>query len=387
MWRGSIMSIIPVPSGIEVFSILIAVLGVYDDLRKKYTIRESLLLLLIFPDAKRMVEEVERHILHSTSNEPAVFRRSIAEDCTMLAVAAAIVAQVAITALSLEDIDQVHWTASAAFVLSLTTGGLSVFYACLIQQKMNKLFSASDVKDFFTEAGIPQKLRILEQEINGLRANMESWEPGPGAAAARGGIEQAQETISSVRREGNIWESASLPSILMVAAPSTLLKYALGSFVTGLGVYFGCLAFQDIETQKPRSHHRAVFIVYIVATLLGLSMYYVPLTIKHSELSSLLSPFHRWTWYGAANAREVEATVSRIQEITDRAREVRELNQDIANQRRPGENREADRNPQPDGAADHVNNHIHHPEGVDPQLNPYARTPEAPGAVTYPEPV
>jgi hypothetical protein len=41
-------------------------------------------------------------------------------------------AQVAITALALDKIDQVHWTAKAAFVVSLSTGGLSVFLArCL----------------------------------------------------------------------------------------------------------------------------------------------------------------------------------------------------------------------------------------------------------------
>ncbi|OJJ63040.1 hypothetical protein ASPSYDRAFT_679842 [Aspergillus sydowii CBS 593.65] len=241
---------------------------------------------------------------------------------------------------------------------------------------MNKLFSTNDVKDFFSKAGVPQKLRILEQEINGLSSDMESWAPGPGTDDFRRRIEEVEDMISSIRRGGKegLWKSASLPSILMVAAPNSLLKLALGSLITGLGVYFGCLAFQDIETQKPRSYHRAVFIVYILAACLGLSMYYVPLIMKHSELSSLLSPFRRWTWYGA-NARKAEAVVTRIQEITDRAREVRDLNRDIANQRQPGDNREIDQNLQPDGNADDVGNHIPHPEGVGQQPDLFVRTP------------
>ena len=81
------MDIIPLPLAIEVVGLLLFVASVYHALRERYSIRQSLILLVIFPDAKRMVEEVERHILYSTSDEPAVFRRSIAEDCTMLAVA------------------------------------------------------------------------------------------------------------------------------------------------------------------------------------------------------------------------------------------------------------------------------------------------------------
>ena len=85
MWRGSILDKIPGP--IDMLGFLASVSQVYHGLRKKYTIRQALALLVIFPDAKRMVEEVERHILHSDSDEPAVFRRSISEDCTILAVA------------------------------------------------------------------------------------------------------------------------------------------------------------------------------------------------------------------------------------------------------------------------------------------------------------
>lgn len=53
---------------------------------------------------------------------------------------AATVAQVAITALALEDINKVHWTAEAAFVVSLTAGGLSFFFCLLSATKNEQLF-------------------------------------------------------------------------------------------------------------------------------------------------------------------------------------------------------------------------------------------------------
>lgn len=56
MW--SIMDIIPLPSAIEVVGLLLSVASVYHALRERYSIRQSLILLVIFPDAKRMVEEV-----------------------------------------------------------------------------------------------------------------------------------------------------------------------------------------------------------------------------------------------------------------------------------------------------------------------------------------
>ncbi|KAJ6184360.1 hypothetical protein N7519_005661 [Penicillium mononematosum] len=68
----------------------------------------------------------------------------------MLAVDAAIVAQVAKTALALEEL--YRWTAEAAFVLTLAAGGLSGCYACLVQQRMRIHFAPDDVKDFFTAA-------------------------------------------------------------------------------------------------------------------------------------------------------------------------------------------------------------------------------------------
>ncbi|CAG8395331.1 unnamed protein product [Penicillium salamii] len=151
----------------------------YSSLSQKFGGLQALLLMAIFPDGRQIVDRVERYVLRAKTDEPLVLRKSTSQDCTMLAVAAAVVAQVAITALSLTDLDQVHWTAKAAFVLSLTCGGLSVFYACLVQQRMSGLFTTA------------RHQRMIELET----------------------------TIKQFKSR-NRWKSASFHSILMIKAPT-----------------------------------------------------------------------------------------------------------------------------------------------------------------------
>ncbi|KAL2824399.1 hypothetical protein BDW59DRAFT_180265 [Aspergillus cavernicola] len=256
----------------------------YSSLNQKFGTLQAIVLIAIFPDARQIVDRVEKHVLGAKTQEAIVLRKSTSEDCTMLAVAAAIVAQVAITALALEDLDKVHWTANAAFVLSLTAGGLSVFYACLVQQRMSSLLTTDDVKDFFSKPSSLKELRHLEQDLARLVSDMRKMSSSDEATVTRQRMTELESIIKQFRSK-NRWKSASFHSILMVKAPTLLLKYALASFIIGLGIYFGCLAFSEVGSQKPRGSHRAVFIVYIVTSFLGLLIYYVPATLKELELS------------------------------------------------------------------------------------------------------
>lgn len=197
---------------------------------------------------------------------------------------AAIVAQVAITALALEDLDKVHWTAEAAFVLSLTAGGLSVFYACLVQQRMSSFFTTDEVKDFFSKPSSSEELRLLEQHLDHLISDMRKRNSSDETTARHQRMTELESMIRQFKSK-NRWKSASFHSILMVKAPTLLLKYALASFIIGLGIYFGCLAFSDVGSQRPRGSYLAILIVYIVTSFLGLLIYYVPSTFKELELS------------------------------------------------------------------------------------------------------
>ncbi|OQE96201.1 hypothetical protein PENNAL_c0001G09431 [Penicillium nalgiovense] len=256
----------------------------YDNLKQKFGTLQASVLIIIFPDAKQIVDRVEKHVLGAETDEAILLRKLTSEDCTMLAVAAAIVAQVAITALALEDLDKVHWTAKAAFVLSLTAGGLSVFYACLVQQRMSNLFTTDDVKNFFSKPSSPEEFRFLEQRLDDLTSDMRERSPADESIERHQKMIELESMIKQFKSK-NKWKCASFHSILMVKAPTLLLKYALASFIIGLGIYFGCLAFSYVDPQKPRGSHRAIFIVYIVTSFLSLLIYYVPSILKELELS------------------------------------------------------------------------------------------------------
>ncbi|KAL4877746.1 hypothetical protein BJY04DRAFT_197164 [Aspergillus karnatakaensis] len=255
----------------------------YASLRQRFGVLQALMLTAMFPDARQIVERIEKHILGGRAEEALSLQKSTSEDCTMLAVAAAIVAQVAITALGLEDLNQVHWSAQAAFVMSLTAGGLSVFYACLVQRRMSSFFTAEDVKDFFSRPSSSKSLRRLEHQLELSISELREPNVGDGANKAQrmGELKSMLERF----RSHNRWRIASFHSILMVKAPTVLLKYALGSFIIGLGIYFGCLAFNELDSQRPRESYRRIFGVYIATSVLGLLVYYAPSILKDLEQS------------------------------------------------------------------------------------------------------
>jgi hypothetical protein len=67
---------------------------------------------------------------------------------------AAIVAQIAITGLSLNFLSQTHWVARTCFVLSLTFALMAVYYSTTQQRTLGRLLKAKGVYVYGLEAGI-----------------------------------------------------------------------------------------------------------------------------------------------------------------------------------------------------------------------------------------
>lgn len=59
----------------------------YSGLEERFGVGQVLVLLIIFPDAKHIVQRIERHVLDAQEDEALILRKSALEDCTMLAVA------------------------------------------------------------------------------------------------------------------------------------------------------------------------------------------------------------------------------------------------------------------------------------------------------------
>lgn len=150
---------------------------------------------------------------------------------------------------------------------------------------MSSFFTTDDIKDFFSKPSSSEGLRLLEQHLDRLVSEIRKRNSSGETTMRHEKTTELESTIKQFKSK-NRWKSASFYSILTVKAPTLLLKYALASFFTGLGIYFGCLALSEVGSQKPQGRNLAIFMVYIVTSFFGLIIYYVPSTLKQLELSS-----------------------------------------------------------------------------------------------------
>ncbi|THX96142.1 hypothetical protein D6D03_08897 [Aureobasidium pullulans] len=267
-------------------------LGSYLILKDEYGAFQAAILLVLFPDARKVMNRIEKHVLRSETDNAMVMKKALAEDCTMLAVAAAIVAQIAITALSLGTSDTIHWTANAAFVISLVTASLSVFYACLLQQHISGLFTSEDVKSWLSKPASKYEMETLEIMASELRRARYRWQDlGPLSDARQSGLETFRKQIEGFARECK-WKTASFNTAFMIKVPSLLLNWSVGAFILGLGVYLGCIWKPDGKSSPWRNGSLGVLITYLITTIGGLSLYYIPKACKILESS----PLRRLDW-------------------------------------------------------------------------------------------
>jgi hypothetical protein len=75
----------------------------------------------------------------------------------------------------------------------------------------------------------------------------------------------------------------SLFSALILETPRSMINISLGSFLTGLAVYFGFLWTRDLDANAGPGDSRNVFIIFIVTVLYCIGMYSVPRGIKSND--------------------------------------------------------------------------------------------------------
>lgn len=192
---------------------------------------------------------------------------------------AAILTQVSITSLGLDGLDKIHWTAKAAFVVSLTTSAMSAYYAVSVHREMSGLFTARDVRSFFsTMAGNQEAFQSLKDTVSNVIDEMRRIEVDK-EGEINNLVGRLGQTDRTFKRQ-NGWNNAYFPSILMVTAPTIMLKLSLASFIVGLSLYFGLLA----TSGDSDSGYCTILIVYVTAVTMGIPIYYLPAAFKHLEI-------------------------------------------------------------------------------------------------------
>lgn len=171
-------------------------------------------------------ERIERVVLHGSDAEALRFRDSVITECSMTAVAGAIIAQVALTALSLPSLSLAHWTARACLLFATVAGCLSVYYACTLSRDVGKCYQPQLVRDWLSLMTPKRRTEVDDKKER----------------------------------------TASLSGIFILSAPYTMMSYSILAFITGLAIYQGFVWTRALDTDAGKTNSRNVFIAYIVST-------------------------------------------------------------------------------------------------------------------------
>ncbi|RSM17099.1 hypothetical protein CDV31_003992 [Fusarium ambrosium] len=194
----------------------------------------------------------------------------------MVAIAGAIIAQIAITGLSLEAMSQAHWTAAAFLVVSLIFGLISVYVAFIVQQELNGLLGSGGFADWLTLTPSAQELpsnRYSSSRHPAVPQTQESSQPRTEA------VPRAEHSPVDLHLQR---EPSALAAIMM-ATPSGLLGLSLNAFIFGLGIYLGSAYTGNLVPDFGKGGSLGILIFYIVAATTGTFLYMFPRLLKSSE--------------------------------------------------------------------------------------------------------
>ncbi|KAK3312334.1 hypothetical protein B0H66DRAFT_485609 [Apodospora peruviana] len=163
------------------------------------------------------------------------FKKATQDESNMIAVAGAIVAQIAITALSLVDLSQTHWSARGLFTFSLVSSIIAVYYASRQHRIMGRCLNARQVKAWIENNDDLRPFAVLVLLFGDERSSQLPRLKKPAAS-----------------------------SILTISAPIMLLSTSLNCFLGGFGVYLGLTWTKELDEDANSSDSRNVFLTYII---------------------------------------------------------------------------------------------------------------------------
>ncbi|KAL8703808.1 MAG: hypothetical protein Q9201_003023 [Fulgogasparrea decipioides] len=189
------------------------------------TFRGAILTCFTEATVERLMR-LEEDIINGQDEDLIGFKTSLASELSMIAVAGAILAQIAITALALQDIEDVHWIVRGFFACGLAMGLLSVTFAVMQQRTMGNLHKASSIRAW-----------LLANSCN--------------------------NPVTNSRDEKH---NGSFTVAFLTQIPYTMIEYGSVLLIVGLGLYFGYAWKRNLDTESGAEDNRNVFIMYIACT-------------------------------------------------------------------------------------------------------------------------
>ncbi|KAI7240001.1 hypothetical protein KC330_g1525 [Hortaea werneckii] len=229
---------------------------------------------LVFPDALDLIGRIHKDVIQDGNLHAATLTRdAMCAKYNMMAVAAAIIAQVAISGLGLNEIANTHWTVQAAFIVSLISGLLSVYYCCIIQQQFGSLISPDDIKDWLCTPG---EWHGMEKE---LQEQFASLRPGNETTGTKEQLQTFRERALA-RLQSDRWASPSINSAVMLVAPARLLNLAVSAFLIGLGIYLAVAFSKNITIAAGDRGNLANMIIYILVVVICILLFWIPVVLR-----------------------------------------------------------------------------------------------------------
>ncbi|KAL2824477.1 hypothetical protein BDW59DRAFT_147408 [Aspergillus cavernicola] len=212
--------------------------------------------LLCRPHLQYVTQRIRKYVLYGDTNEAWRLKESYKDTFALEAVSAAIIAQIAITMLGLDNFGNIHWAATALTYASLISGILSTFFAFYIQQRLGYLHSSEDVRDW-----------LLSR-----RDNPPSWP----FDVLTGVMGIPRSTADNDDNDSN----NQIPSVAAAAAltaPSELLSLSIVSLFTALAIYLVSMYTDNLGNLKGHDSNLAVLLFVIIFSALSMVEVLLPL--------------------------------------------------------------------------------------------------------------
>ncbi|KAI0540096.1 hypothetical protein GGR58DRAFT_462332 [Xylaria digitata] len=207
--------------------------------------------LLLWVFGSRSIWQLQTEVINLKDENIAFkLKKLVQEESEIVAVAASIIAQVAITALSLNALSQAHWTARGSFILSLVSAIMAIYAASSEYRMFCWCVNAEEIQQWIMGSSKFQ----LREESNRPKKHI-----------------------------------PSIASVITISAPFALLVAALNSFLVGFGIWLGFVWTRNLDPNSTYGDSRAVFITYAV----GLGTCYLVYTLSNISAGPHL-PLSTW---------------------------------------------------------------------------------------------
>ncbi|KAH8593000.1 hypothetical protein B0O99DRAFT_516762 [Bisporella sp. PMI_857] len=229
--------------------------------------------ILLF--GSRTTWRMQAEVLGKLNKEDAMaFKKSVQDESTMISVAAAIIAQIGITGLSLADLSRTHWVARGSFLFSLTSALMAVYYATSQHRTMGRLLKENQVRQWIRgETSDLEKDRRMRFLYGPRQSPSDPAEFEP-------------RSLDRLYMKQAIIRQCFLPgvaSVVSISAPQMLLSASLGALLIGLGIYIGVTWIRDLDVEAGVHDSRNVFITYITTLSVCILVYSISTLIQDND--------------------------------------------------------------------------------------------------------